>query len=98
VGNAAGDAGIEAVSADIENMNVFPNPFHGGTNVAFSLPQDEKVQFKVFDITGNLLHDEELQGISGQNMLTYNGRLATGMYFFQLSDATGIECRKAVMY
>jgi hypothetical protein len=98
VGNAAGDAGINAISDDNEDMHVFPNPFSNSTNIEFALTSNQKVRFRVFDVAGNVLHDKEIQGMQGDNLISYKGVFSSGIYLFQITAAEGVICRKAVSY
>jgi len=52
-----------------------PNPFAGGTQLAFRLPQATRVRLDVFDLQGRRVRQLiDGQGIAGENRLAWDGR------------------------
>jgi photosystem II stability/assembly factor-like uncharacterized protein len=72
----------------------YPNPFNPSTNIEFSIPDDDFVSVKVFDIMGReikTLVNERLK--AGKYSLMFNGTgLSSGVYFYKFySGKTSIQ-------
>jgi sugar lactone lactonase YvrE len=68
------------------NLANYPNPFHGTTSIAYTLPNDSHIILQVFDAGGKsiatLLNDDEP---AGQHILSFSsGRLASGIYEYRI--------------
>jgi hypothetical protein len=81
-----------------------PNPFRGGTRVAFSLDRERSVRLSVVDVTGRavrILHDGRAP--AGRNGVTWDGRdsagrrTAAGIYFFRLESEAESRTLKGVL-
>ena len=69
-------------------FNVYPNPFRGETNVAYTLRGDAEVQLQVLDMTGRLV-DQMVNGQQspGEYIYTFDGSTSSvesGIYMVQL--------------
>lgn len=77
----------------------YPNPFNPTTTIRFSLPKRKRVTLKVFDVLGRevaTLFDAELH--SGEHSVRFDARgLASGVYFFRLSQGDRRLVKKAVL-
>lgn len=83
-----------------KNISVFnsPNPFGSTTNIAVDSKVDETLQFRVFDLLGNLVHHREVEIFQGTNNIEFDGTaLATGIYNYTLSTKTAIISKKMVI-
>ncbi|MDX9891675.1 MAG: Omp28-related outer membrane protein [Bacteroidales bacterium] len=69
------------------NVNVYPNPTDGVTNIAIQLVNDAKVNVTIYNIYGQLvqvLNDSPLS--QGSNNLTFNAaNLSSGIYIVKVS-------------
>ena len=79
----------------------YPNPFNPSTLIKYSIPSQEKVVLKVFDVIGNevaLLIDEE-QSVGSYNVefSTANLNLSSGIYFYNLRAGNFMETKKMVL-
>jgi hypothetical protein len=74
----------------------FPNPFNPSTVISFSLPKQDMVSLKVFNILGQeveTLVDDVLS--AGVHTVTWNAdRTASGVYFYRLSFDGQVLTRK----
>ena len=70
----------------------FPNPFNPTTKIVFSLTEDERVNLRIYDVSGRLvrvLHDTA-QKAAGSHEATWDGRddrgrsLPSGTYLYRL--------------
>ena len=56
-------------------INIFPNPFDQKTRIGFDLNEGKEVLLKVFDLKGQLVHQESKFFEKGKNQFTLNGNL-----------------------
>lgn len=77
----------------------FPNPFNPSTKISFSLPQNESVKLRVFDITGKevaSLVNGSLQ--KGQHVVEFNASgLSSGAYFYKLETGSFSDVKKMML-
>ena len=75
------------------------NPFNPSTKIKFSIPQNEFVSLKVYDILGNEvanLVDEQIS--AGIYEVTFNaGKLASGVYVYSLKAGEFSLTRKLML-
>jgi hypothetical protein len=64
-----------------------PNPFSDMTKIGFFTPFDDRVELKVYNILGELMH-EERQGVPpGEYYFEFNGQtLQPGTYFYRVNN------------
>jgi hypothetical protein len=88
-----------ALPASVHLFANYPNPFNPTTEIAFDLPRSERVQLRVFDVTGrcvSTLADGEFA--AGHHNVTFDGRgVSSGVYFYQLVAGDYRNCRKMVL-
>ncbi|GLR16879.1 T9SS type A sorting domain-containing protein [Portibacter lacus] len=80
---------IEFRSAEIEGFTMLqnePNPFSEITNIAYSLPENGQVAFKLFDISGKVLMSSNEQKSKGQHVMKVNANEINvdGVLYYQL--------------
>ncbi len=85
-------------------LQAYPNPFNPATNIAFSLPEDTKVELIVYNIIGQkvktLAND---QMTAGSHTITWNGNndtgnsVASGVYFTILKTKKNILTQKLIL-
>ncbi len=81
------------------SIALFPNPFNGYAQIEYSFGSDSHVIIDVYDIIGRRLKtlDEGFQQ-AGTYIVSFNGEdLASGVYFFRLHTASGIETSKILI-
>lgn len=76
------------------NQN-YPNPFNPTTTVSYSLPREEYVTLKVYNILGKELFTVlEGQQSAGEHSVNTAGRaLASGLYFYRLTAGPFVSVR-----
>jgi flagellar hook assembly protein FlgD len=78
----------------------YPNPFNPATTFTFSVPKPSKIEFRIYNLSGQLvkiLHDEYIE--RGEYSIRWDGRdahgnaVATGVYLYQLrvDESTSIK-------
>ena len=77
----------------IVNLNKFsvldskPNPFNSTSKIGFISPNSNNINLTVFDIVGNLVYNENMFAIRGENYFEFNGiNLGKGIYFYTVSN------------
>jgi hypothetical protein len=77
----------------------YPNPFNPTTTIGYSIPTDEKVVLKVYDILGKevaILVNE--QKPEGNYQVIFNAEnLASGLYLYQIKSGTFIQTKKMIL-
>jgi hypothetical protein len=65
-----------------------PNPFHTETVFDYYIPEDAKVSIKVFNLLGDCLYSESLDGKAGMHHGKISADdLAPGLYYYELTAA-----------
>ena len=77
----------------------YPNPFNPSTSIEFSLPQDEFVTLKVFDVRGREVSTLEANHLpAGTHRYQWDATgLADGVYLYQLTTSDFSETRKMTL-
>ncbi len=77
----------------------YPNPFNPTTTISYSIPTDEKVVLKIYDILGNevaLLVNEEKT--AGKYRVEFNASLlSSGVYIYKLQAGDFISSKKMLL-
>ena len=68
----------------------YPNPFNGNVTFEFSIPRNESIVFKVFDLNGKIVTEKMiLPGLAGNYKIKWDGkdmngrRKSSGIYFYK---------------
>ena len=66
-----------------------PNPFSDATRLGFFTPFDDRIELKVYNILGKLMH-EEMQGAPpGEHYFQFDGStLLPGTYFYRITNSS----------
>ncbi len=82
----------------------YPNPFNPSTIISFSIPEDTKVNLKVYNIKGQVvktLLKEQIE--SGEHRITWDGKdnnnkqVASGIYFYKISAGKETKVKKMLL-
>jgi hypothetical protein len=77
----------QAIESVEFNAGNYPNPFNPSTTISYTLPEEGRVQIKVFDALGREVRTllDEVVG-SGRHSIYWNGNnSASGIYFYSIS-------------
>ena len=85
-----GTVGITPVNSIVKSFDLkqnYPNPFNPTTNINFSIPKNQNVSLKVYDMMGkevaNLVNNEFLK--AGEYIADFNAaNLSSGVYYYAL--------------
>lgn len=80
-------------SAVLDKINVFPNPTVSSINIKWD--QSEKVELKLFNVKGQLLHLKKDTSISDYIIDVSN--LSKGIYFLRVNSTKGIYTKKVII-
>jgi hypothetical protein len=79
----------------------YPNPFNPNTTIRFQIPNDEKVELKIYNILGREIRTlTNKRYEAGQHILYWNGRdnhnkpVASGLYFYKISAGSFVKIKK----
>lgn len=80
------------------NQN-YPNPFNPSTNITFALPEESRVDFKVYDILGRQVAVLALGELAaGQHQLTFDAKdLPSGVYVYKLTARNFTDSKKMIL-
>jgi len=91
--------GLNIISADNQQVKVYPNPFSNKATINYTLQDKGKVKLMMYDITGNcvavLVNAEQTAGT--HNVEFYSTGLAQGIYHYSLQTDTGLSTGKIVL-
>ena len=94
----------ESVPADYKLYQNYPNPFNPSTHVRFSVPDDEYVTIKIYDIIGNevtTLYSAPAR--PGTYDLNWNGRnadgemVSSGTYLYRIIAGEFVQSKKMIL-
>mgnify|MGYP003378577513 CR=1 FL=1 len=101
VAEPQGAGGLEplAATANYGLRQNRPNPFNPTTVIEYVLPETEYLRLRVFDRHGRevaMLFEGTQE--AGEHAVTFDAeQLPSGMYFYRLETARGIETKKMVL-
>lgn len=71
------------------SLSLYPNPVNGDElTIAFSQPTQDKVQVSIINMTGQLVRQEQFNQVAGIIKLNDMARLATGVYFVNVTQGS----------
>ncbi|MBK7230438.1 MAG: T9SS type A sorting domain-containing protein [Ignavibacteriales bacterium] len=77
----------------------YPNPFNPTTTIGYSIPSNNFVTIKLYDVLGNeviTLVNEQKQ--AGKYEMLYNAsNLASGVYYYQINAGDFTQTRKLML-
>jgi len=88
-----------ALPSRYELLQNYPNPFNPATEIEFTLPQEQRVTLKIYNVMGQLVQtlvDETLP--QGRYKKSFDGSgLASGMYLYRLEAGRYSEVKKMIL-
>ncbi len=83
---------------DFQVLQNQPNPFEENTQINYFVPQAGMVAFKVFDVAGNCVIDQQMSAQKGKNSFQVNGnKLSSGMYIYELDNGSSIIRKRMIV-
>lgn len=98
-GNLKKEALTNQIPVEYSLSNNFPNPFNPVTTITYTIPVNERVLIKVYDILGRevttLVNEDK---IAGKYSLSFDAsRLASGIYFYTIKAGSFTQTKKMVL-
>jgi hypothetical protein len=79
-------------------LHIFPNPFTGQTAVEIYSRQSGDCRFRVFDLMGRTVHNQNLRMAEGLNIVPFNGEnLPEGLYLCSFTDGASVASGKMIV-
>ena len=82
----------------------YPNPFNANTMIRFDLPKQADVDYKIFDLLGNLIFESRRINFSpGRHTIYWDGKskssndVGSGMYFIQIRSGAQVHNQKMIL-
>lgn len=81
---------IEHTKADVlKNLNIYPNPFNGKTNIEYSIDFESNVTLSIHDLTGkkiaDLMNERKNSGTHTFELNATKYNLTSGLYFVKIT-------------
>lgn len=99
----SGIIGIQTIGTEVPDRfyisQNYPNPFNPTTRIRFAIKSAEKVQIRVFDISGkelSVLLNQRLSAGTYETEFTA-GNLSSGVYFYRITAGSFSETRKMLL-
>jgi serine protease len=95
--------GVKLISEELpkkyELMQNYPNPFNPETKIKFSIPKNDNVSVKIYDVLGReimTLVNEKL--VAGSYEFTFDGsRLSSGLYFYRMNSGSYSSVKRMIL-
>lgn len=99
IANSVGISGTNGIVKDFSLSQNYPNPFNPVTKISFSMPKQEAVSLKVFDVLGKeiveLVNEVKPAGIYD---ITFDAsKLSSGVYFYKLETASFSDIKRMIL-
>lgn len=92
-----GPSGIDPGQAYEFRVLPVPNPFNETTRLGFFTPFDDRIELKVYNILGELMHQEKQGAPPGEHYFRFNGsELLPGTYFYSITNGSGYYSGKFI--
>ena len=83
----------------LKNLNVYPNPFNGSTNITFQIAEESDVLLEVYSVNGRkVAMVANLKYEIGQHVINWSSQnLAEGTYFLELRVGNQLETKRLMI-
>ena len=96
---------IVEVPTEFSLLPAYPNPFNPSTTISFSLPEQTKIDIRVYDLQGSEVwsYDNNLEFGTGNHRVVWNAvddsgnSLPSGVYFIKVMTNTNLATQKVVL-
>lgn len=95
---------VELLPAEISLEQNYPNPFNPSTIISYTLPKQDHVQIKIFDVLGSeVLNLIDEQKPAGKYSILWNGvdnngkQVTSGIYFYTIRTKEFKKTKKMVL-
>ena len=99
IANSVGIGGTSGTVKDFSLSQNYPNPFNPVTKISFSIPKQEMVSLKVFDVLGKevavLVNEVKSTGV--YEAIFDATKLSSGVYFYKLETSSFSDIKRMVV-
>jgi len=81
-------------------LSIYPNPTNAASVVEFTSPYNSKVNILVYDVTGRIVEQNELNanaGVTNKHSVNASGKLTAGIYFVSLTIDNNKVVKKLII-
>lgn len=85
------------------SFDVFPNPFSSTVNFRFDAENNEMVNMRVFNISGQIVVEKQMVSTEGQNTMNWDGssqfgeKMPEGVYFYEMRVGSKTKNGKIIL-
>ncbi len=97
--NISGTVGIREFENSL-GLSIYPNPTNAASVVEFTSPYNSKVNILVYDVTGRIVEQNELNanaGVTNKHSVNASGKLTAGIYFVSLTIDNNKVVKKLII-
>lgn len=92
----------EAIHPQDYKIDIYPNPFNGGTKITFNINQDEISQVQIFDALGRLVKSFKTGEYKSNKIYwdatdNYSNSLSSGLYLFTIKTKENLFAKKMML-
>ena len=99
VDNTTGITGSTGVLHGFELKQNYPNPFNPATEISFTLPENNFVTLKVYDVSGRLVKTlvNDFRTAGNYKVSFDGGGISSGIYFYKLESGQFTDVKKMIL-
>ena len=87
----------DEIMQELLSVEVYPNPFASSTTLSYTLEEPVDLQFTVYNIQGQLLHEMQKRQLRGEQKIEWHAeRYPGGLYFYRLKAGDRFESGKLI--
>lgn len=90
---------IKEIGNNLSNITLYPNPFTENLNISFNSINNEKIEIRLYDITGKLILNKDYSISTGNNSINVNTTdLSGGVYVINIQNSGVLQSFKLIKY
>jgi len=89
--------GIETVKDEVKEVFNYPNPFTKETTIQFNASDNENVTLNIYNSIGQLVYNEQIKTINGENIHHLKLAIEDGIYFYTIAGKDNFLHNKMII-
>lgn len=97
--NISGVVGVREFENSL-GLSIYPNPTNSASTVEFTSPTNSKVNVLVYDVTGRMVEQSDLNasaGVANKYSVNTSGKLTAGIYFISITIGNEKVVKKLIV-